>query len=56
MIKIQSSYDYDDLIISGEKSLFGPGNAKLPLPSLILSRIFGFLIAILKATPSCPDV
>ena len=40
MIKIQSSYDYDDLIISGEKSLFGPGNAKLPLPPmLMLDRI-----------------
>jgi len=26
MIKIQPSYDYDDLIVSGEKSLFGPGN------------------------------
>ena len=40
MKKIQSSYDYDDLIISGEKSLFGPGNAKLPLPPmLMLDRI-----------------
>lgn len=40
MIKIQPSYDYDDLIVSGEKSLFGPGNAKLPLPPmLMLDRI-----------------
>jgi 3-hydroxyacyl-[acyl-carrier protein] dehydratase/trans-2-decenoyl-[acyl-carrier protein] isomerase len=40
MIKIQPSYEYDDLIISGEKSLFGPGNAKLPLPPmLMLDRI-----------------
>ena len=40
MKKIQSSYDYDDLIISGEQSLFGPGNAKLPLPPmLMLDRI-----------------
>ena len=40
MKKIKSSYDYDDLIISGEKSLFGPGNAKLPLPPmLMLDRI-----------------
>ena len=40
MKKIQPSYDYDDLIISGEKSLFGPGNAKLPLPPmLMLDRI-----------------
>jgi 3-hydroxyacyl-[acyl-carrier protein] dehydratase/trans-2-decenoyl-[acyl-carrier protein] isomerase len=40
MKKIQSSYDYDDLIISGEQSLFGKGNAKLPLPPmLMLDRI-----------------
>jgi len=40
MKKIQPSYDYDDLIISGEQSLFGPGNAKLPLPPmLMLDRI-----------------
>ncbi len=37
---IQPSYNYDELIISGEKSLFGPGNAKLPLPPmLMLDRI-----------------
>lgn len=36
MIKIQSSYDYDDLIISGEKSLFGDGNAQLPLPPMLM--------------------
>ncbi len=36
MIKIQPSYDYDDLIISGEQSLFGPGNAKLPLPPMLM--------------------
>jgi len=40
MKKIQTSYDYNDLIVSGEKSLFGPGNAKLPLPPmLMLDRI-----------------
>lgn len=40
MLKIQNSYDYNDLIISGEESLFGPGNAKLPLPPmLMLDRI-----------------
>ena len=40
MKKIQPSYDYDDLIVSGEKSLFGEGNAKLPLPPmLMLDRI-----------------
>ncbi|MEM7730371.1 MAG: bifunctional 3-hydroxydecanoyl-ACP dehydratase/trans-2-decenoyl-ACP isomerase [Pseudomonadota bacterium] len=38
--KIAASYDYDDLIVSGERSLFGPGNAKLPLPPmLMLDRI-----------------
>lgn len=40
MKKIQSEYSYDDLIISGEESLFGPGNAKLPAPPmLMLDRI-----------------
>ncbi len=40
MKKIAASYDYDDLIVSGESSLFGPGNAKLPLPPmLMLDRI-----------------
>ncbi|MEP6342934.1 MAG: bifunctional 3-hydroxydecanoyl-ACP dehydratase/trans-2-decenoyl-ACP isomerase [Maricaulaceae bacterium] len=40
MIKIQPSYTYDDLIESGENSLFGEGNAKLPLPPmLMLDRI-----------------
>ncbi|MGB0907843.1 MAG: 3-hydroxyacyl-[acyl-carrier-protein] dehydratase FabA [Maricaulaceae bacterium] len=40
MIKIESSYDYDDLITSGEVGLFGPENAKLPLPPmLMLDRI-----------------
>lgn len=40
MIKIQSSYDYDDLIVSGKESLFGEGNAKLPAPPmLMLDRI-----------------
>jgi len=40
MLKIQNSYDYNDLIISGEESLFGEGNAKLPLPPmLMLDRI-----------------
>ncbi len=36
MIKIQSSYDYDDLIISGEESLFGDGNAQLPAPPMLM--------------------
>ncbi len=36
MLKIQNSYDYDDLIISGEESLFGDGNAQLPLPPMLM--------------------
>ena len=36
MKKIAPSYDYDDLIVSGEQSLFGPGNAKLPLPPMLM--------------------
>ena len=36
MKKIESSYNYDDLIVSGEESLFGPGNAKLPLPPMLM--------------------
>ena len=69
----KNSYNYEDLISCGEGKLFGEGNAKLPLPpmlmfdritqisqelgkfkkglvkqNLILKRIFGFLIVILK--------
>ena len=36
MKKIQSKYSYEDLIISGEESLFGPGNAKLPAPPMLM--------------------
>ncbi len=36
MKKIQGSYDYDDLIVSGKESLFGPGNAKLPAPPMLM--------------------
>ncbi len=36
----KSSYDYDDLILSGKGELFGPGNAQLPAPPmLMLDRI-----------------
>ncbi|MEZ5939579.1 MAG: bifunctional 3-hydroxydecanoyl-ACP dehydratase/trans-2-decenoyl-ACP isomerase [Hyphomonadaceae bacterium] len=36
----KSSYDYDDLIRSGQGELFGPGNAQLPAPPmLMLDRI-----------------
>ncbi|WP_317704466.1 3-hydroxyacyl-[acyl-carrier-protein] dehydratase FabA [Methylomarinovum caldicuralii] len=36
----QSRYDYEDLIRCGHGELFGPGNARLPLPPmLMLDRI-----------------
>ena len=31
-----SSYSYDELISCGEGKLFGPGNAKLPLPPMLM--------------------
>lgn len=36
----QNAYDYDDLLACGRGELFGPGNAKLPAPPmLMLDRI-----------------
>ena len=32
----KSSYSYDDLISCGKGQLFGPGNAKLPLPPMLM--------------------
>ncbi len=32
----KSSYSYDDLISCGKGELFGPGNAKLPLPPMLM--------------------
>ena len=32
----KNSYSYDDLIRCGEGKLFGPGNAKLPLPPMLM--------------------
>ena len=32
----KNSYTYDDLINCGEGKLFGPGNAKLPLPPMLM--------------------
>lgn len=32
----QSSYDYDELIACGRGELFGPGNAQLPLPPMLM--------------------
>lgn len=36
MIKIQPSYTYDELIESGQTGVFGPGNAKLPAPPMLM--------------------
>ena len=35
-IKKKDSYSYDDLITCGNGELFGPGNAKLPLPPMLM--------------------
>lgn len=32
----KSSYDYDDLIRCAEAKMFGPGNAQLPLPPMLM--------------------
>ena len=32
----KNSYNYDDLIRCGNGALFGPGNAKLPLPPMLM--------------------
>ena len=32
----KSSYSYDDIIQCGEGKLFGPGNAQLPLPPMLM--------------------
>lgn len=32
----KASYDYDDLIACGHGELFGPGNARLPLPPMLM--------------------
>lgn len=32
----QSSYSYEDIIQCGEGKLFGPGNAQLPLPNMLM--------------------
>ncbi len=36
MIKDQSSFSYDELIACGHGELFGPGNARLPLPPMLM--------------------
>ena len=32
----KSSYDYDELLACGRGELFGPGNAKLPVPPMLM--------------------
>ena len=36
MTKYPNSFDYDALIACGEGRLFGPGNAQLPLPPMLM--------------------
>jgi 3-hydroxyacyl-[acyl-carrier protein] dehydratase / trans-2-decenoyl-[acyl-carrier protein] isomerase len=36
MAERRSSYEYDDLITCGKGQLFGPGNAQLPLPPMLM--------------------
>ena len=34
--KFKSHYDYDDLIECAKGKLFGPGNAQLPMPPMLM--------------------
>ena len=36
MTSQKSSYNYDELIACGHSELFGPGNAQLPLPNMLM--------------------
>lgn len=36
MAERQNSYNYEDLLICGRGELFGPGNAQLPLPPMLM--------------------
>ncbi len=36
MMEKKSSFTYEELIACGEGNLFGPGNAKLPLPNMLM--------------------
>ena len=36
MIERKSSFDYQDLLACGRGELFGPGNAQLPLPPMLM--------------------
>ena len=36
MLERRSSYEYEDLLACGRGELFGPGNAQLPLPPMLM--------------------
>ena len=36
MVTRQSSYNYDEILACGRGELFGPGNAQLPLPPMLM--------------------
>ena len=36
MVERRSSYEYEDLLACGRGELFGPGNAQLPLPPMLM--------------------
>src|SRR5688572_32863650 len=36
MAERQTSYEYEDLLTCGRGELFGPGNAQLPLPPMLM--------------------
>ncbi len=36
MFEPKSSYNYEDLTKAGDTSIFGPGNAKLPMPPMLM--------------------
>src|SRR5512137_1684314 len=36
MAERRASYDFDDLLAGGRGELFGPGNAQLPLPPMLM--------------------
>ena len=52
----KNSYSYDELINCGEGKLFGPGNAKLPLPPMLMfDRITEINDCLLYTSPSPRD-
>jgi 3-hydroxyacyl-[acyl-carrier protein] dehydratase/trans-2-decenoyl-[acyl-carrier protein] isomerase len=36
MLKRRTSFDYEDLLACGRGEMFGPGNARLPLPPMLM--------------------